>query len=94
MKNLSLLHKASNQTKQKICHFKAHFIIHISAFDELVTAYTEQARGLLDGGCDVLLVETIFDTANSKAALYAIQQLFEDQNRSCPVFVRLLINYC
>ena len=38
----------------------------ISAFDELVTAYTEQVRGLLDGGADVLLVETIFDTANSK----------------------------
>ena len=53
-----------------------------------MTAYTEQARGLLDGGSDVLLVETIFDTANSKAALFAIQQLFEDQNRSCPIFVR------
>ena len=40
-----------------------HFI---SAFDELVSAYKEQARGLLDGGADVLLVETIFDTANAK----------------------------
>ena len=39
---------------------------HHSAYDELVVAYTEQARGLLDGGCDVILVETIFDTANSK----------------------------
>ena len=66
----------------------AHFSYHIAAFDELVTAYTEQARGLLDGGSDVLLVETIFDTANSKAALFAIQQLFEDQKRSCPIFVR------
>lgn len=38
----------------------------IAAFDELVDAYYEQAKGLLDGGADVLLIETIFDTANSK----------------------------
>ncbi|XP_033734273.1 methionine synthase-like [Pecten maximus] len=56
-------------------------------FDELVSAYTEQARGLLEGGADVLLVETIFDTANSKAALFAIEELFEKENRSCPIFV-------
>ena len=37
-----------------------------TAFDQLVEAYAEQARGLLDGGCDVLMVETIFDTANAK----------------------------
>ncbi|XP_059841639.1 methionine synthase isoform X1 [Hypanus sabinus] len=48
-------------------------------FDELVEAYEEQARGLLDGGVDLLLVETIFDTANAKAALFAIQQLFAEQ---------------
>lgn len=42
------------------------------AFDELVAAYTEQVRGLLDGGSDLLLVETIFDTLNAKAALFAI----------------------
>ncbi|KAJ2083871.1 hypothetical protein H4R24_000523 [Coemansia sp. RSA 988] len=47
-------------------------------FDELVTAYTEQIRGLLDGGADILLVETIFDTLNAKAALFAIDTLFED----------------
>lgn len=41
-------------------------MISITAFDELVDAYFEQARGLLDGGADVLLIETIFDTANSK----------------------------
>ncbi|XP_052767576.1 methionine synthase-like isoform X2 [Mya arenaria] len=56
-------------------------------FDELVEAYTEQAKGLLDGGADVLLVETIFDTANSKAALFAIEELFKVENRSCPIFV-------
>lgn len=47
-------------------------------FDELVTAYSEQVRGLLDGGSDILLVETIFDTLNAKAALFAIDQVFED----------------
>ena len=45
-------------------------------FDELVAAYHEQARGLLDGGVDLLLVETIFDTLNGKAALFAIERLF------------------
>ncbi|KAJ3125861.1 hypothetical protein HK098_008174 [Nowakowskiella sp. JEL0407] len=48
-------------------------------FDELVVAYSEQIRGLLDGGSDVLLVETIFDTANAKAAVYAIEQIFEEE---------------
>ena len=43
-------------------------------FDELVAAYREHARGLLDGGADMLLVETIFDTLNAKAALFAIEQ--------------------
>jgi len=56
-------------------------------FDELVNAYTEQARALLDGGVDVLLVETIFDTANSKAALFAIQLLFEEEYDAVPLFV-------
>ncbi|ORZ41303.1 B12-dependent methionine synthase [Catenaria anguillulae PL171] len=57
-------------------------------FDELVTAYKEQARGLLDGGSDVLLVETIFDTLNAKAALYAIDELFDlDNYARVPVLV-------
>ncbi|ELR17587.1 5methyltetrahydrofolate-homocysteine methyltransferase [Acanthamoeba castellanii str. Neff] len=47
-------------------------------FEELVEAYTEQAKGLYDGGADILLVETIFDTLNAKAALYALIELFED----------------
>jgi 5-methyltetrahydrofolate--homocysteine methyltransferase len=46
-------------------------------FDELVEAYTEQIRGLVDGGADILLVETIFDTLNAKAALFAIENFFE-----------------
>ncbi|MGZ5834438.1 MAG: homocysteine S-methyltransferase family protein, partial [Telluria sp.] len=47
-------------------------------FDELVAAYHEQVRGLVDGGADVLLVETIFDTLNAKAALFAIDQYFDE----------------
>ena len=45
-------------------------------FDEVATAYTEQVKGLVDGGVDILLVETIFDTLNAKAAIYAIKQYF------------------
>ncbi|MGH7978031.1 MAG: methionine synthase [Limisphaerales bacterium] len=48
-------------------------------YDELVTAYSEQARGLLDGGVDLLLVETIFDTLNAKAAFFAIETVFEER---------------
>jgi 5-methyltetrahydrofolate--homocysteine methyltransferase len=56
-------------------------------FDALVKSYAEQARGLLDGGIDILMVETIFDTANAKAALYAIEELFDDEYEPVPVFV-------
>ena len=62
------------------------FITNIE-FEELVEAYAEQARGLLDGGVDILLVETIFDTANSKAALFAIQQIFDTEYDEVPVMV-------
>lgn len=48
------------------------------SFDQLVEAYYEQIKGLTDGGCDVLLVETIFDTLNAKAALFAIDKFFTD----------------
>jgi 5-methyltetrahydrofolate--homocysteine methyltransferase len=56
-------------------------------FDELVTAYTEQVKGLIDGGADLLLVETIFDTLNAKAALFAIQNYCEKIDRKMPVMV-------
>ncbi|XP_063958762.1 methionine synthase-like isoform X2 [Lytechinus pictus] len=56
-------------------------------FDEMVFSYEEQGRGLLDGGADVLLVETIFDTLNARAALYAIQNLFEKSYQQVPVFI-------
>ncbi|XP_008295420.1 methionine synthase [Stegastes partitus] len=56
-------------------------------FDELVEAYVEQVRGLLDGGADIILVETIFDTANAKAALFAIDLLFEKSYERKPIFI-------
>lgn len=56
-------------------------------FDQLVEAYSVQVKGLYDGGCDLFLVETIFDTLNAKAALYAIQLFNEEQNTSIPVMV-------
>ncbi|MSQ77379.1 MAG: methionine synthase [Nitrospiraceae bacterium] len=56
-----------------------------ATYDELVAAYRDQARGLLDGGVDALLVETIFDTLNAKAAFFAIQQVFDETKRYVPV---------
>ncbi|KAG0238891.1 hypothetical protein BGW42_000052 [Actinomortierella wolfii] len=56
-------------------------------FDELVEAYLEQVKGLLDGGADILLVETIFDTLNAKAALFAIDLAIEQGYRKTPVFI-------
>ena len=56
-------------------------------FDELQAAYLEQARGLMDGGADLLLIETIFDTLNAKAALAAVDQLFEEKGRSLPIMI-------
>ena len=57
------------------------------AFDELVATYAEAARGLLDGGADLLLVETIFDTLNAKAAIFAIEGLFEELGVRVPVMI-------
>jgi len=56
-------------------------------FDELKQAYRDQARGLIDGGADILLVETIFDTLNAKAALYAIEELLEERNLKMPIMI-------
>jgi 5-methyltetrahydrofolate--homocysteine methyltransferase len=53
----------------------------------LVEAYLEQARGLVDGGSDVLLIETIFDTLNAKAAIFAVETLFEEHARRWPVIL-------
>ncbi|WP_432670479.1 homocysteine S-methyltransferase family protein [Flavobacterium sp. SM2513] len=56
-------------------------------FDDLRIAYKQQVEALLDGGCDVLLVETIFDTLNAKAALFAIEEVKEERNSDIPVMV-------
>ena len=56
-------------------------------FDTLVAAYSEQVRGLIDGGCDLLLIETIFDTLNAKAALFAIQSVQAELGLRLPVMV-------
>lgn len=56
-------------------------------FDELVSAYQEQAKGLFDGGVDILLVETVFDTLNAKAALFGIEKLFLEKGKRIPVMV-------
>ena len=56
-------------------------------FAQLVEAYTDQVRGLVDGGADILLVETVFDTLNAKAALWAIDTLCERLGRAIPVMV-------
>src|SRR5207244_11655750 len=56
-------------------------------FDDLRAAYGEQVKGLLDGGADMLLVETIFDTLNAKAALYAISEIAEQRGIDVPVMI-------
>ncbi|ANO47438.1 homocysteine S-methyltransferase [Flavobacterium columnare] len=56
-------------------------------FDDLRIAYKQQVEALLDGGCDLLLVETIFDTLNAKAALFAIEEVKEERNIEVPIMV-------
>ncbi|MEX3557216.1 MAG: homocysteine S-methyltransferase family protein [Burkholderia sp.] len=56
-------------------------------YDELRDTYYQQAKALLDGGVDLLLVETIFDTLNAKAALFALDQLFEDTGENLPIMI-------
>ncbi|HFE36937.1 MAG TPA: methionine synthase, partial [Gammaproteobacteria bacterium] len=56
-------------------------------FDQLVDTYVEAAKGLVDGGVDILLIETIFDTLNAKAAIFAIESYFETQDIKCPVMI-------
>ncbi|HNL38723.1 MAG TPA: methionine synthase, partial [Saprospiraceae bacterium] len=57
------------------------------SFDEVKNAYAEQVRGLLDGGAHLLLIETIFDTLNAKAAIFAIEEVFENQGIRVPVMI-------
>ena len=57
------------------------------SFDELVESYSEQVKGLVDGGSDILLLETVFDTLNAKAALMAISNYFEENKTNLPIMV-------
>lgn len=56
-------------------------------FDELVENYTEATRGLIEGGADLILIETIFDTLNAKAAIFAVQEVFEEIGFELPVMI-------
>ncbi len=60
-------------------------------FDQVAAAYYEQAKGLIEGGADLLLIETIFDTLNAKAALYGIQQCFDELGETRPIMVSVTI---
>jgi len=60
-------------------------------FDQVRESYAEQARGLVEGGADVLLLETIFDTLNAKAALVAIEEVFEEKGTRLPVMISVTI---
>ncbi|HET7922065.1 MAG TPA: homocysteine S-methyltransferase family protein, partial [Gammaproteobacteria bacterium] len=60
-------------------------------FEELRATYAEAARGLLDGGADLLMVETVFDTLNCKAALFALEELFEQRTTRVPVMISATI---
>ncbi len=61
-------------------------------FDDLAAAYREQIAGLIDGGVYLLLVETIFDTLNAKAAIFAIKHLLSDKKKEIPVMVSGTVN--
>nr|WP_208023585.1 methionine synthase [Mycobacterium marinum] len=57
------------------------------SYDQLVAAYLEAANGLVDGGADIIIIETIFDSLNAKAAVFAVETLFEDRGRRWPVII-------
>jgi len=56
-------------------------------FDELVGVYSESTRGLIEGGADIIMIETIFDTLNAKAAIFAVQQVFEEDGVELPIMI-------
>jgi 5-methyltetrahydrofolate--homocysteine methyltransferase len=60
-------------------------------FDQVMHAYYEQAKGLVDGGVDILLVETIFDTLNAKAAIFAVEKLFDDTGKTLPLMISVTV---
>ena len=62
-----------------------------TTFDAVRAGYAEQTRGLIEGGCDVLMIETIFDTLNAKAAIVAVQEVFEELGTELPVMISVTI---
>lgn len=60
-------------------------------YDEVVETYAEQTRGLIDGGVDIIMPETVFDTLNAKAALYAINKVFEEKNKKLPILLSVTL---
>ncbi|MEC8103547.1 MAG: homocysteine S-methyltransferase family protein, partial [Pseudomonadota bacterium] len=56
-------------------------------FDQLVEEYIEATEGLMDGGADIILIETVFDTLNAKAAIYAVQEVFEQRGEELPIMI-------
>src|SRR5690606_12994336 len=69
-----------------LCPYTTLFRSNVT-WDELVDAYSTAARGLVDGGVDLLMIETIFDTLNAKAAIFAVETLFEETGRRWPVVI-------
>ena len=61
-------------------------------FGQLKEAYSEQIKGLIDGGVEILLIETIFDGLNAKAALIAAEEIFEKNNKTLPVMISATVN--
>ena len=57
------------------------------SFDELVTAYAQATRGLIEGGSDLILIETVFDTLNAKAAIYAVMSVFDEEGIDLPIMI-------
>lgn len=62
------------------------------SFDELAAAYSTQIKGLIEGGADILLIETVFDTLNAKAALFAAEEIFGEKNIRLPVIVSVTVS--
>ena len=58
----------------------------VVTFDQVLAAYTHQIRALIEGGCDILMIETIFDSLNAKAAAVAVQEVFEERTSACRSF--------
>jgi 5-methyltetrahydrofolate--homocysteine methyltransferase len=62
------------------------------SFDELAAAYYDNVRGLMDGGADILLIETVFDTLNAKAAIFAVNRLMEERNKDIPLMISATVS--